>query len=100
MYSPDELKSLHQFIRHTGEGNLKKMMTGGRMTDVHTGLLIKVARACNEDEFATHFEAGTFPRLKFTVNESAMKESCYGVFAEACAKLGLMTAPAKVAKAA
>ena len=97
MYSPDDLKSLHGFIRHTQEGNLKKMMASPRMTDVHIGMLIKIARGCNEEEFATHFEAGTFPKIKFSPKETAMKETCYGVFAEACMKLGLMSAGQKAA---
>lgn len=91
MYSTEEIKSLHGFIKATGEGNLKKMMMSGTMTDVHVNMLVKVARACSEDEFVTHWDAGTFPKVKFSANESALKEKCYGVWAEACAKVGLLT---------
>lgn len=103
MYSPDELKSLHQFIRHTNEGNLKKMMLGGSMTDVHVNMLVKIARGCTEDEFASHFEAGTFPKVKWSPAERGLTETCYRIFADACKKLGLLTgggqtaAPAKKA---
>lgn len=97
MYSPDEIKSLHGFVKQTGEGNLKKMMVGGAMTDVHVNMLVKCVRACSEDEFATHWEAGTFPKVKFSPNEKAIQEKCYGVWADACAKLGLLTAAKKAA---
>jgi hypothetical protein len=97
MYSPDELKSLHGFIRTTNEGNLKKMMAGGSMTDVHVGFLVKIARACTADEFATHWDAATFPKMKFTPAERGLQEKCYGIFAEACMKLGLLTAAKKAA---
>lgn len=97
MYSPDELKSLHNFVRHTNEGNLKKMMVGGAMTDVHVNMLVKICRGCTEDEFATHFEAGTFPKVKFSPAEKGLQEKCYGIFADACAKLGLMSAQKKAA---
>lgn len=100
MYSPDELKSLHGFIRSTAEGNLKKMMVGGAMTEVHLRMLLKIVRGCTEDEFVTHFEAGTFPgfpNVKFAPAETALKEKCYGVFADACAKVGLLTPAQKAA---
>jgi hypothetical protein len=100
MYSEDDLKSLHGFLRSTGEGNLQKMLVGGRMTDAHLRVLLKVARACNEGEFATHWLAETFPKVKFSAGELAIKEGCYNVCGDACVKLGLMAAPAKVAKAA
>lgn len=97
MYSPDELKSLHGFLRATGEGNLKNMLVGGKMTEVHLRVLLKVARAVGEDEFATHWEAGTFPKVKFNPAESALKETFYGVCGEACGKVGLLNTAKKAA---
>ncbi len=91
MYSPEELKSLHGFVKQTGEGNLKKMMAGGPMTDVHVNMLVKCVRACSEDEFATHWEAGSFPKIKFTPAERGIQEKCYGVWADACSRLGLLS---------
>lgn len=97
MYSHDELKSLHQFLKSTGEGNLKNMLCGGKMTEVHLRVLLKVARNSKEEEFIQHWEQGTFPKVKFAPPETALKESCYGVFGEACAKVGLLTQAKKVA---
>jgi hypothetical protein len=97
MYSPDELKSLHGFVKQTGEGNLKKMMMGGAMTDVHVNMLVKCVRACSEDEFVTHWEASSFPKVKFSPAERAIQEKCYGVWADACSKLGLLPAAGKKA---
>ena len=93
MYSQDELKSLHGFLRATGEGNLKKMLVGGAMTESHLRILLKVVRE-GEAQFVAHWEAGTFPKVKFSPAESALKEKCYDVCGEACAKVGLLT-PAK-----
>lgn len=97
MYSQDELKSLHGFLRATGEGNLKKMLVGGKMTDAHLRILLKVARTVNEDEFVTHWEADTFPKVKFSPAESALKEGFYGICGEACSKVGLISAAKKAA---
>ena len=97
MYSPEELQSLHQFLKSTGEGNLKNMLCGGKMTEVHLRVLLKVARNSKPEEFSQHWEAATFPKVKFAPAESALKETCYPVFAEACSKVGLLTAAKKAA---
>ena len=97
MYSHDELKSLYGFLRATGEGNLKKMLVGGKMTETHLRLLLKIARAVTEDEFVTHLEADSFPKVKFSPPEAAIKESFWTTCADACIKFGLLTAQKKAA---
>lgn len=96
MYSQDELRSLHGFLRSTAEGNLKKMLIGGQMSEIHLRLLLKVVRE-GEDQFVTHWEAGTFPKVKLNAGEIAIKEHCYEVCGQACAKVGLLSAAKKAA---
>lgn len=95
MYSHDEVKSLHGFLRSTGEGNLMKMLVGGRMTEVHVRVLLKVVRGINEDEFVSHFEANSFPKVKLSPAETALKETFWAVCAEGCSKVGLLTTQKK-----
>ena len=97
MYSPDELKSLFGFLRSTNEGNLKKMLVSGKMTDVHLRMLVKVVRAIKEDEFVTHLEAATFPKVKMNAEEIALKETFWTTCGDACVKMGLLTAAKKAA---
>jgi len=97
MYSHEELKSLHGFLRSTQEGNLKKMLVNGKMTDAHLRVLLKVARAVSEDEFITHFEAGTLPKIKLSPAESSLKETLWAVCAEGCLRVGLLSAAKKSA---
>lgn len=97
MYSHDDIKSLYGFLRATGEGNLKKMLVGGKMTDAHLRLLLKVARAVTEADFIVHFEADSFPKVKFNAGELAIKETFWVVSAEACAKVGLLQPAQKAA---
>jgi len=91
MFSSDDLKSLHSFLKSTGEGNLKKMLVGAKMSEAHLRLLVKVARATKEDEFAAHIEADTFPKVKFAPAETTIKEGFWTVCTDACAKVGLLT---------
>jgi hypothetical protein len=92
MYSQDELKSLHGFLRSTGEGNLKNMLVGGAMTEVHLRLLLKVVRAVKEEEFVTHFESSSFPKIKCSPAETALKEAFWKTCGDACSKVGLLSA--------
>ena len=91
MYSHDEIKSLHGFLKSTGEGNLKNMLVSGPMTETHLRLLLKVARPMNEADFITHLEASTFPKVKFNPAETAIKEGFWAICCDACAKVGLLT---------
>lgn len=99
MYSHDDLKSLHSFLKSTNEGGLKKMLVGGRMTETHLRMLLKVVRAVNENDFITHAEGDSFPKVKFVAAELALKEGFWAVCLEASAKVGLVT-PAGAQKAA
>ncbi|HVK62776.1 MAG TPA: hypothetical protein VM432_14560 [Bdellovibrionales bacterium] len=95
MYSHEDLKMLHGFLKSTGEGNLKKMLVGGKMTEVHLRVLLKIARAVSEDDFIKHCEADDFPKVKFSPPETAIKEGFWPVACEACCKVGLLTAAKK-----
>ena len=86
-------------MKSTGEGNLKKMLCNGKMTEVHLRLLIKIARALKDDEFATHAAADTFPKVKLGAPEIAIKEGFWKIALEAAAKVGLVT-PQAMPKAA
>ncbi len=97
MYSHDELKSLYGFLRATNEGNLKNMLVGGKMTEVHLRLLLKVVRAVKEDEFVTHWEASSFPKVKMNAGELVLKETFWGICGEAGSKVGLLSAAKKAA---
>jgi hypothetical protein len=92
MHSHDDIKSLHAFLRSTAEGNLKKMLVGGHMSDSHLSILLKVAKTVSAQEFVTHFEALTFPKIKFSAKEVPLKEFCWSVCAEACERVGLLGA--------
>lgn len=97
MYAVEDLKALNEFLRSTPEAGLKKMLIGGVFTENHLRILLKVARATSADEFATHAEAATYPKIKFSPSESPLKESFWKVACEACAKVGLLHAAKKAA---
>ncbi|MCS6837509.1 MAG: hypothetical protein NZ480_01560 [Bdellovibrionaceae bacterium] len=70
-----DLPGLYQFLFNTPEGGLRKMLVDGKpMTDVHFQLLMKVVKACKEEEFVKHIENQTWPKIKISPAEMKIKE--------------------------
>ena len=100
MYSQDELSTLYGFLKSTSEGNLRKMVIGGRMTEAHFKMLMKVVRATTEPEFIQCFDSGNYPKIKFSPPEHGLKEALWSVCAESFARVGLLSSPQDMKKAA
>ncbi len=67
--------SLHDFLFHTPESGLRKMLIDRkRMTDVHANLLFKIVKTSTPDQFAELFEKKTFPKIRMSPNEDKLKE--------------------------
>jgi hypothetical protein len=70
-----DIQSLYEFLLHTPEGGLRKMLVDrSKMTDVHVNLLVKIVRACSIEQFTEHFSKQDFPKVRFGPAESKIKE--------------------------
>ncbi len=70
-----DLVSLHDFILHTPEQGLRKMLVDGKpMTEVHLSLMLKVVRACKPAQFEAHCDKEDFPKMKMGPAEQKIKE--------------------------
>lgn len=92
MFSASDYSTIYDFVKSTGEGNVRKMMTGTTMTPVHIGLLLKLVRGCTTQDFSKCGEGASFPNLKFSPQEREIKDTFWKTTCEACAKLGLVSA--------
>lgn len=67
--------SLHDFLYHTPESGLRKMLIDRKnMTDAHCNLLFKIVKSCTPEQFAEHFEKKDFPKVRFGPAEMKIKE--------------------------
>ena len=87
---------LWQFLTNTPEGALRKMLIAGPCTDIHFNMLMKFARA-GENEFCEHFYNGTFPKLKYNAKEIGLKEKFWDVCTQALNQHGLLSPAQKAA---
>lgn len=74
-----DVSGLYQFLAHTPEQGLRKMLVDNKpMTDAHFNLLLKVVRAGDEAQFCTHFEKKDFPNVRFGPAEQKIREKFWG----------------------
>ncbi len=90
MYTSEEISTLYSFLKQTSEGNLRKMLVQGRLSETHFSLLMKTVRHCPEAEFVTHFQNGTFPKIKLNAGEIAVKEHVWSISVGGFISMGLL----------
>jgi hypothetical protein len=74
-----DTQSLFDFLLHTPEGGLRKMLVdNNKMTAVHCTLLVKIVRSCSEEQFGEHFIKQDFPKIRLGPAETKIKEKFWG----------------------
>jgi len=70
-----DTQSLYDFLAHTPESGLRKMLVDKtNMTDVHFNLLIKIVKSGPPEQFVEHFDKQDFPRIRMGPAEMKIKE--------------------------
>ncbi|MBX2988653.1 MAG: hypothetical protein KF802_12220 [Bdellovibrionaceae bacterium] len=70
-----DVPGLYQFLLHTPEQGLRKMLVDNKpMSEAHFNLLMKVVKTCDEAAFCQHFEKTDFPKVKMGPAETKLKE--------------------------
>lgn len=70
-----DTQSLYDFLFHTPESGLRKMLVDRKnMTDVHCNLLLKIVKSCTAEQFTSHFETQDFPKIRLSPAETKIKE--------------------------
>jgi hypothetical protein len=93
-----DLPSLYQFLAHTPEQGLRKMLIDPKtFSEVHFNLMIKIVRAGDEAKFCSHAEKVDFPKIKMGPAEMKIKESFWQSLEAVCKSRGLLTSIKKAA---
>ncbi len=91
MYSPDQISSVYDYLLHTPEGPLRKMLKDDKTTDVHINLLLKIVKGCNLQQFTDMMTKDSFPVLKFSANEIKIKETFWKTCCATLESRGLLS---------
>ena len=86
-----DVNSVYQFLLHTPEQGLRKMLVDPKVfSDAHFNLMIKIVRNCPEQEFCEHFDKCTFPKVKMGPAETKIKEKFWGDLTQTLNSRGLL----------
>ncbi len=88
----EEMNTLHNFLLQTNEGNLKRMLVDGNMTEAHLRLLLKIAKNVGHSEFKGCYEREDFPKVKMSASENDIKEGFWAVCKSTLQSRGLIGA--------
>jgi hypothetical protein len=93
-----DLPSLYQFLAHTPEQGLRKMLIDPKLfTDVHFNLMLKLVRGCSEAQFCEHVEKTDYPKVKMSANEMKLKDKFWADLFKVCESRGLLNPGQKAA---
>lgn len=93
-----DVSSLYDFLQHTPEQGLRKMLVDNKpFTEPHFNLLIKIVRGCDGPTFAQHFEKADFPKIKMGPAETKIKEKFWGDCIACFNSRGLLSPATKAA---
>ncbi len=89
---------LYQFLLHTPEQGLRKMLVDQKsFTDSHFNLMLKVVRGCSETDFCAHAENADFPKVKMGPAETKIKENFWKDLTTICSGRGILGPAQKTA---
>lgn len=89
---------LYQFLLHTPEQGLRKMLVDQKsFTDAHFNLMLKVVRGCAEADFCAHAEKADYPKVKMGPSEIKIKEKFWADLTTVCSSRGLLGPAQKAA---
>jgi hypothetical protein len=90
MHSPDEIKSVCDFLKNTPEGPLRKMLIGGELTEGHFRLLMKLAKGGAEADFVDAFTKEDMGKLHLSQKEAPLKDTFWAICKKKLMSLGLL----------
>jgi hypothetical protein len=96
----EDMNTLHNFLLQTSEGNLKRMLVDGQMTEAHLRLLLKIAKGAGHAEFKGCYEREDFPKIKMSASENDIKEGFWAIAKATLQSRGLIGAAPPAAQAA
>ena len=95
-----DVPGLYNFLLHTPESGLRKMLVDNKpFTEGHFNLMLKIIRGCDEAHFCEHFEKQDFPKVKMGPGDLKIKEKFWAEAMVTWNNRGLLT-PAVAPKAA
>jgi len=89
-YSEETVLGVCNFLKQTPEGNLRKMLVGGELTEAHFRILMKLAKGGPEGDFTEAFQNESMGKLRLSTKEAPLKENFWRICKAKLKSLGLL----------
>lgn len=91
MYSNNDVSGVYSFLNSTPEGQLRKMLVSGKLTEAHFRLLLKMAKHGKEADFIDMFMADGFDKVTVAPRETPLKEFFWSICKDKLEGMGLLS---------
>jgi hypothetical protein len=86
----DDISSVFEFLQHTSESNLKKMLVDQKMTEAHLRILLKIVKSSTFEQFQMAYQKQEVPRIKMSAAEANLKETFWSICQASLQSRGLI----------
>lgn len=88
--SDETIKGIYEFLKHTPEGSLRKMLCTGDLTDAHFRLLMKLVKGGPDADFVEAFHSGGMGKLRLNPKESPLRDTFWNIVRARLVATGLL----------
>lgn len=83
--------AMYEFLSNTPEKGLRQILMDNKsFTEAHFTMMIKIIRNGNQESFCEHYAKNDFPKIKFSPNETKMKETFWANLTTVMSQKGLI----------
>ncbi|MBL7545193.1 MAG: hypothetical protein JNL11_15350 [Bdellovibrionaceae bacterium] len=87
-YDPNEM---HDFLSMTPEKGLRQILVDNKsFSNDHFSMLLKIVRTGNKESFCEHYTKNDFPKIKFSPNETKIKETFWATLTSTLGQKGII----------
>lgn len=95
--SADTIKGIYEFLKHTPEGSVRKMLCTGDLTDAHFRLLMKLVKGGPDTDFVDAFTKKDMGKLRLNPKESPLRDRFWDIVRARLSATGLLPTGGKAA---
>ncbi len=86
-FDPNEM---FEFLSNTPEKGLRQILADKSFTNDHFTMMFKIIRTGNKESFCEHYTKSDYPKIKFSPNETKIKETFWATLTTLMSQKGLI----------
>ncbi len=88
--SDETIKGIYEFLKHTPEGSVRKMLCTGDLTDAHFRLLMKLVKGGPDSDFIEAYHNNSMAKLRLNPKEAPLRDTFWNIVRARLVATGLL----------